>query len=125
MLLLLLFFLFFSLSFSLEIFSNSLERLSDGTYRAEGNVEVYHRNYYIRSDLMTYDPNRGTVYALGNVYVRSIDGKLEVRGKEAFLDLERDVGYFLDAEGRFEGAPTLLPEGWIEMEKTIWWRKAQ
>ncbi|MCS7196702.1 MAG: LPS-assembly protein LptD [Aquificaceae bacterium] len=102
MLLLLQLFLFFSLSFSLEIFSNSLERLPDGTYRAEGDVEVYHRSYYIKANFMTYDPNRETLYASGDVYIRSIDGKLEVRGSEAFLDLERDVGYFLDAEGRFE-----------------------
>ncbi|MEJ5338042.1 MAG: LPS-assembly protein LptD [Aquificaceae bacterium] len=102
MLLFLLFFLFFSYSFSLEVLSQSLERLPDGTFRATGDVEAYYREYYIRADFMTYDPQKRVVYARDNVYIKSADGRLEVRGKEALLDLERDVGYFLDAEGRFE-----------------------
>ncbi len=102
MLPLLLFLLSFSLSFSLEVLSQSLERLPDGTFRATGDVEAYYREYYIKADFMTYDPEKRLVYAKGNVYIKSVDGRLEVRGTEAFLDLEQDVGYFLDAEGRFE-----------------------
>ncbi len=102
MLLLILFLLSFSLSFSLEVLSQSLERLPDGTFRATGDVEAYYREYYIKADFMTYDPGKRLVYARGNVYIKSVDGRLEVRGTESFLDLEKDVGYFLDAEGRFE-----------------------
>lgn len=90
------------LSFSVEVFSNRLERLPDGTFKAEGRVEVYYQNYYIEADFLTYDPQQKLVHAKGNVYVRSVDGRLEVRGSEALLDLEKEVGYFIDAEGRFE-----------------------
>ncbi|MCS7171598.1 MAG: LPS-assembly protein LptD [Aquificaceae bacterium] len=104
MLFFLYFFLFLSScsSFALDVLSWSLERLPDGSFKAEGDVEAYYRSYYIRADFMTYDPTKRTVYARGNVYVRSLDARLEARGKEAFLDLERDTGYFIDAEGRFE-----------------------
>lgn len=102
MLIFLCLFLLLSLSFSVEIFSDNLEKLPDNTYKAEGNVEAYYKDYYIKADLMTYDPQKRIVYAKGNVYIRSFDGKLEVKGSEALLDLERDAGYFLDAEGRFE-----------------------
>ncbi len=102
MLLFLFLILLYSLSYSIEIFSQSLERLPDNIYKAEGEVEAYYRDYYIKADFMTYDPKNRVVYAKGNVYIRSLDGRLEVKGSEALLDLERDVGYFLDAEGKFE-----------------------
>ncbi|MCS6957240.1 MAG: LPS-assembly protein LptD [Aquificaceae bacterium] len=102
MLLFLLFLFTFSFSFSVEIYSDSLERLPDGTYRAEGEVEAFYRDYYIKADYMTYDPENKVVYARGRVYVKSSDGRLEVKGAEAFLDMQRDVGYFIDAEGSFE-----------------------
>ncbi len=102
MLLFLFFFLCLSSSFSLEVFSQKLERLSDGTLKATGNVEAYYREYYIRSEFMTYDPQKRVVYAREGVYISSKDGRLQVRGSEALLDLERDVGYFLDADARFE-----------------------
>mgnify|MGYP001627147317 CR=1 FL=1 len=101
MLFLLLLFLF-SYSLALEVFSESLERLPDGTIKAVGNVEAYYKNYYIKADLMTYDPERKLVQAEGNVYIRSYDGRLEVRGESAFLDLDKDKGYFIKADGRFE-----------------------
>ena len=102
MLLFLCLFLLFSFSFSVEIFSENLEKLPDGTYKAEGDVEAYYRDYYIKADLMTYDPQKRIVYAKGNVYIRSFDGRFEAKGSEALLDLEKDTGYFLDTEGRFE-----------------------
>ncbi|MFN3599053.1 MAG: LPS-assembly protein LptD [Aquificaceae bacterium] len=99
----LLFFLFYtSFSFGAEIFSQSLERLPDGTFKGEGNVEAYYKDYYIKADLITYDPEKRIVYAKGKVYIRSLDGLFEVKGEEALLDLERDVGYFLEAEGSFK-----------------------
>ncbi|MFN3870745.1 MAG: LPS-assembly protein LptD [Aquificaceae bacterium] len=102
MLLFLILLFFASFSFGVEIFSKSLERSPDGTFKAEGDVEAYYRNYYIKADLMTYDPEKRIVYAKGKVYIRSFDGLLEVKGEEALLDLERDVGYFLEAEGSFK-----------------------
>ncbi|MFN7065738.1 MAG: LPS-assembly protein LptD, partial [Aquificaceae bacterium] len=101
MLFFLLLLLLSSFSFSVEILSQSLERLPDGTFRAEGEVEAYYRDYYIKSDLMTYDPEKRIVYAKGRVYIRSLDGSFEVKGEEALLDLERDAGYFVEAEGSF------------------------
>ncbi len=98
----LLLFLCFSFSFSLEVFSNSLERLPDGSLKATGNVEAYYKEYYIKAEFMAYDPQKRIVYAKYGVYIKSADGKFEVKGSESLLDLERDVGYFLDAEGRFE-----------------------
>ncbi|WPM32334.1 LPS assembly protein LptD [Hydrogenobacter sp. T-2] len=95
-------FLFFSFSFSLEIFSGRLEKLPDGRFKATGNVEAYYKEYYIKAEFMTYDPQKRIVYAKEEVYIKSVDGRFEVKGSEALLDLERDVGYFLDAEGRFE-----------------------
>ncbi len=96
------FFLCFSLSFSFEVFSERLERLPDGTLKATGNVETYYREYYIKAEFITYDPQKRIVYAKDGVYIKSVDGRFEVKGSEALLDLERDLGYFLDAEGRFE-----------------------
>ncbi len=96
------FLLLSSFSFGAQIFSQSLERLPDGTFKGEGNVEAYYKNYYIKADLITYDPEKKMVYAKGKVYIRSIDGLFEVKGEEVLLDLERDVGYFLEAEGSFK-----------------------
>ena len=76
--------------------------MPDGSFKATGSVEAYYREYYIKAEIMTYDPQSRTVYVKDKVYIKSVDGRLEVRGSEALLDLERDVGYFLDAEGRFE-----------------------
>lgn len=92
----------FGLSFSIEVFSERLERLSDGTLRAYGNVEVFYQNYYIKADFAEYNPNSKKVYAKGDVYVKSKDGRLETTGEEAFIDLEQDTGYFIKADGRFE-----------------------
>lgn len=98
----LLLFIFLSFSFSIEVFSERLQRLPDGTLKAEGDVEAYYKNYYIRANLMTYDPEKRTVYAKGDVFIKSLDESLVVKGEEALLDVERDVGYFLEAEGSFK-----------------------
>ena len=45
MLLFLCLFLLFSFSFSVEIFSENLEKLPDGTYKAEGDVEFEEGKY--------------------------------------------------------------------------------
>jgi LPS-assembly protein len=61
------------------------------------------RNYYIRADKVRYNPQTKEVIAEGNVYVRSTDGRLEVKkGSYAYIDLDKKVGYFLNAEGRFQ-----------------------
>lgn len=86
----------------MEILSDTLERLPDGTLEARGNVEAYYRQYYIRADYLRYNPETKEVFAEGNVYVRSTDGRLEAKGRSAFLNLKEDTGYFQDANGRFE-----------------------
>ncbi len=91
-----------SLSFSVEVFSDILERLPTGEIVAKGNVEGFYKNYYIKSDTLRYNPETKDVYAEGNVYIRSLDGKLEVVAKEAWLNLDSDHGYFIDVNGRFE-----------------------
>ncbi|MEJ7554180.1 MAG: hypothetical protein WKI48_05485 [Aquificaceae bacterium] len=75
----LLLFLCLSLSFSLEVFSDRLERLPDGSFKATGSVEAYYREYYIKAEIMTYDPQSRIVYVKDKVYIKSVDGRLEVR----------------------------------------------
>jgi LPS-assembly protein len=101
--LLVLFFLCFGLTFGVEVFSKYVEREPDGTLVAREEVEIYYENYYIRADKVRYNPQTKEVIAEGNVYVKSTDGKLEVKkGSYAYIDLNKKVGYFLNAEGRLQ-----------------------
>ena len=88
--------------YSLEIFSNHLERQPDGWIQAKEEVEVYHERYYIKADTIRYNPETKEVIAEGNVYVKSLDGRLEVVGSYAYLSLEKEEGYYLNAQGKFE-----------------------
>jgi LPS-assembly protein len=93
----------FSLTFGVEVFSKYLEREPDGTLVAREEVEVYYENYYIRADKVRYNPQTKEVVAEGNVYVKSTDGRFEVKkGSYAYIDLNKKVGYFLNAEGRLQ-----------------------
>jgi LPS-assembly protein len=69
----------FSLTFGVEVLSKYLEREPDGTIVAREEVEVYYRDYYIKADKVRYNPQTKEIIAEGNVYVRSTDGRLEVR----------------------------------------------
>ncbi len=89
-------------SFSAEIFSDYLEKLPDGNMVAKGHVQAYYENYYLEADYLKYDPETREVYAEGNVYVKSLDGKMQAWGKSAFLNLKDNTGYFIDTHGRFE-----------------------
>jgi len=89
-------------TFGLEVFSDYLERQPDGWILAKGNVETYHKSYYIKADSVRYNPETKEIIAEGNVFVRSLDGKLEAMGSYAYLNLEEDAGYYLNAQGRFE-----------------------
>lgn len=91
-----------SFAFSAEIFSDYLERLPDKTLIAKGHVQAYYEKYYLEADYVRYNPETREVYAEGNVYVKSFDGRIEVWGKSAFINLKEDTGYFLDTRGRFE-----------------------
>jgi LPS-assembly protein len=97
-----LFLLCFNLTFGIEVFSKSLERGPDGWLSAREEVEVYYKEYYIRADKVRYNPQTKEIIAEGEVYVRATDGKLEVKGSYAYIDLDKKVGYFLNAEGRFQ-----------------------
>ncbi|EDP75451.1 LPS-assembly protein LptD [Hydrogenivirga sp. 128-5-R1-1] len=90
-----------SLSLSAEILSKSLTRDEEGNLIAEGDVEAEYREYIIRADRVKYNPATKEVFAYGNVYVKRKDGSLEVLGKEAYIDLKAELGYFIDAEGKF------------------------
>lgn len=93
----------FGLTFGIEVFSKYMEREPDGTFVAREEVEIYYENYYIKADKARYNPRTKEVVAEGNVYVKSTDGKLEVKkGSYAYIDLNKKVGYFLNAEGRFQ-----------------------
>ncbi len=91
-----------SFAFSVEIFSDYLERLPDKTLIAKGRVQAYYEKYYLEADYVRYNPETKEVYAEGNVYVKSFDGRIEAWGRIAFLNLKEDTGYFLDTNGRFE-----------------------
>ncbi|QWK19623.1 MAG: LPS assembly protein LptD [Hydrogenobacter thermophilus] len=91
-----------SFAFSVEILSDYLERLPDETVIAKGNVQAYYENYYIEADYVKYHPKSREVYAEGNVYVKSLDGRMEAWAKVAFLNLKENSGYFIDSHGRFE-----------------------
>lgn len=91
-----------SFAFSAEIFSDYLERLPNKTLIAKGRVQAYYEKYYLEADYVRYNPETKEVYAEGNVYVKSSDGKIEAWGKSAFINLKEDTGYFLDTHGRFE-----------------------
>jgi LPS-assembly protein len=91
------------LTFGVELLSKSLEREPDGTLVAKEEVEVYYRDYYIKADKVRYNPQTKEVVAEGNVYIKSTDGRFEVKkGSYAYIDLDKNVGYFLNAEGRFQ-----------------------
>ncbi|WP_448587881.1 LPS-assembly protein LptD [Thermocrinis sp.] len=94
--------LLLNFAFGVEVFSNYLERQPDGWIHAKEEVEVYHENYYIKADSVRYNPTTKEIVAEGKVYVRSLDGKLEATGSYAYIDLEKNAGYYLNAEGRFE-----------------------
>ncbi|RLJ70035.1 LPS-assembly protein [Hydrogenivirga caldilitoris] len=90
-----------SVSLGVEILSEKLFTDTEGNLIAEGSVEAEYREYTIKAERVKYNPKSKEVYAYGNVHIRRKDGTLEVLGKEAYIDLEKEVGYFLDAEGKF------------------------
>lgn len=53
--------------------------MPDGSFKATGSVEAYYREYYIKAEIMTYDPQSRIVYVKDKVYIKSVDGRLEVR----------------------------------------------
>ena len=91
----------FSLLFAVEILSDSLTTQADGSVVAEGNVYVDYGDYLITASRIRYLPKEKKVYAYGKVRVIRKDGTFEVTGSEAYVDLETETGYFLDAQGRF------------------------
>ncbi len=92
---------FISSVLSVEVLSQRLYRLKEGTLVAEGDVYVEYREYIIKSDRIEYDPRKKKIKAYGNVLIVKKDGTFEVKGTEAFLDLNTETGYFLKAKGRF------------------------
>ena len=93
--------LLLSLSFSVEIVSDTLYTTEEGNVIAEGRVEVDYGDYRIKADRIRYIPKERKIFAHGKVLVIKKDGTLEVKGTTAFLNLRTGEGYFLDAEGRF------------------------
>jgi len=85
---------------SLEIFSNHLERQPDGWIQAKEEVEVYHERYYIKADTIRYNPETKEVIAEGNVYVKSLDGRLEVVGSLCIPKLRKGGRILLKCTGK-------------------------
>ncbi len=90
-----------SLSFGIEILSDSLYTDAEGNVVAEGDVLVDYRDLTMRADRLKYVPGTRDVFAYGKVFIRRKDGSFEVAGREAYLNLDTERGYFLDAQGRF------------------------
>ncbi|NPA32753.1 MAG: LPS-assembly protein LptD [Aquificae bacterium] len=93
-------FLLFAFSFSLEIFSKVL-RVEGSKVFAEGDVEVFYGDYYIRANRAVLERETEELFAEGDVYIRHARSGLEVRGSSAYVDMRNDRGYFLNAEGKF------------------------
>ncbi len=102
MLLIILIFILLSFGFPIEIFSEKLIRTQEGKIIATGDVVVDYRNLLIFAHEIEYDPERRELFARGGIYIKSKDGRFEILGKQAFLDLKTETGYFIDAKGRFE-----------------------
>jgi len=90
-----------SITLGVEIISDRLFTERDGSVVAEGNVYVEYKDYIISADRLRYVPERKEVYAYGQVRVVRRDGSFEVLGREAYIDLNTETGYFLDVQGRF------------------------
>ncbi len=94
--------LIISAAFCAEITADLLRTDTEGNIIAEGNVGAFYSEYFIRADRVVYKPDTKEVFAKGGVYIRKLDGSFEVFGKEAYINLEEERGYFIDAQGRFE-----------------------
>ncbi len=92
----------FSFSFAkeVEILAKSIDTDEFGRYRAEGEVEIFYGDLYIRADRVIYDPASREVSAYGSVYIRRVGGRFEIRGTEAHMNMKTMKGTFLDAEGK-------------------------
>ncbi len=90
-----------SLSFGVEILSDELRTDKEGNIVAEGNVRADYREYLIEAQRIKYNPRAKEIFAYGNVHIRKKDGSFEVFGREAYLNLRTEKGYFIDAKGRF------------------------
>ncbi len=91
-----------SLSFAreVEILAGRVYTDETGRYRAEGEVEIFYGEFYIRADRAVYDPVTREVSAYGSVYIRRLGGQFEIRGREARMNMDTMKGTFVDAEGK-------------------------
>ncbi|RUM28214.1 MAG: hypothetical protein DSY32_04575, partial [Aquifex sp.] len=94
-------FLLFSLSFSLEVFSEKLV-IRGGEIIAEGNAEAYYKDYYIRAKKIKLLKDKEEVYAYEDVYIKNLKTGFEIRGSFAYVNLKKNKGYFLNAKGKFK-----------------------
>ncbi len=71
------------------------QTLDDGVYLVEGNVRFVHPEMLLTADSVTYDTNKETLWATGDV---SVDwGDMTVSGTELHYDVKAAKGRVLDA----------------------------
>jgi len=93
--------LFFGLSFSLEVFSDKLE-IRGNEIIAEGNAEVYYKNYYVKAKKVKLLKDKDEIYAYEDVYVKNLKTRFEIRGSFAYVNIKKNKGYFLNTRGKFK-----------------------
>ncbi|GAB6065338.1 LPS-assembly protein LptD [Aquifex pyrophilus] len=68
---------------------------------AEGNAELFYGDWYVKADRIEFIREEKKLFASGNVIIKNPKRNFEVKGSYAYLNLKKDKGYFLNAEGKF------------------------
>ncbi|MGA9750292.1 MAG: LPS assembly protein LptD [Acidobacteriota bacterium] len=95
--------------------------VAPGVYLAEGNVKFTYQDMLLTADSVTYDTNKGTLWATGRVAVDFQD--FTASGSELTYDLNTGKGTLMDAYGvQKDGDFTVygkeirkIGEGWFEV----------
>jgi len=76
---------------------DKITTIKPGVYVAEGNVRFSYQGMFLTGDSVTYDTNKGTLWATGQVAVDFED--FTASGSEFHYDLEKGTGTLMDAYG--------------------------
>jgi LPS-assembly protein len=93
--------LFLTLAHGVEIYSRHLI-VKENRIIAEGDVEGIYGDYIISAQRIEYVPGTKEVFAYGGVELRSKDGRKLIRGSYGYINLVKNRGYSLNAEGKLE-----------------------
>jgi len=93
--------------------------LEDGVYLVEGNVRFAHPEMLLTADSVTYDTNRETLWATGDV---SVDwGEVTVAGNELHYEVAAGKGTILDAYAVHEDGEFTIVADEIRRIDTEWY----